>query len=1003
MDIQAWKQAVREQADRLAQGIRRRTPGAVYGLLSAASVAPIISAVTQGDYGALGAVFGVVGGVGGNLIANQIQAWRDRSEDELAADLVAKARQDKDWRETLDKLLQTLETPRLVRARLSAADRVWFVETLNRELTQVGSTLRIEGDGNVVVTGDRAITAGGDMTGNLNVTGDNATILIARDTASALVRTLRPNRLSPADLQATTESYLTYLLTRYRYLDFKGMGMADRVPLRLPLEEMYVPLKARIELPRGETWARKMRLAGRQMIEEEVAEVGQRLSEPTSLINLLGPYDGLVILGDPGAGKTTFLKYLALRLAQGQGKALNLANRLPILVPLSAYANAIAHHDVPLHQFLGEYYRGLGVDLPVDHLLETALAQGRALVMFDGLDEVQALTQRSLVVDRVVAFFAYQRQRHNKFILTSRIVGYREVRPTADGLAECTLVDFDEQDIAEFVDKWCQALERAALGASQTTTREAAAEKVELLAAVEHNNSVKQLAANPLLLTILALMKRQGVILPERRVELYDKYVETLLRHWNLARGLDRRAGRDLDVGETLKVLAPLALWMQETSPGRGLVKREAVRRQLVSIYRQRKEPDAERAARQVLADARDYASLLLERGPGEYGFIHLTFQEYLAAVGVAQLGQVVVKPVADLLLEHVDQPTWREVILLTIGYLGIVQQRDQAASEVVDQLIASQAGPPGAAVVLAGEAVADVWPGGVTPRCKDAVVEALLKTLRADTQVQPPTRAAAGDVLAKLGDPRFRADAWYLPDEPWLGFVEIPAGSFWMGEGTERHRVDLLTFYIGRYPVTVAQFKAFVEASGYQPEDPDCLRDPLNRPVRWVSWHEARHYCQWLTETLRGWDQTPEPLARRLRGGGRLTLPSEAEWEKAARGTDGRMYPWGQRPDPNRANYTDSQIGDTSAVGCFPGGVSPYGVEDMAGNVWEWTRSEYRDYPYRPKDDREIIDDKVASRPVRGGGFYYGGDFVRCAYRYGEIYDNRSYRIGFRVAHSGL
>ena len=250
--------------------------------------------------------------------------------------------------------------------------------------------------------------------------------------------------------------------------------------------------------------------------------MGERLSEPQSLLDLLARHDGLIILGDPGAGKTTFLKYLTVRLAAGEGPALGLGNRLPILVPLSAYANALASGDVALQEFLGAYYRNLGVRLPVEALLEAALESGQALLMLDGLDEVQALDRRTTVVDRVEQFFAFHRQAGNKFLLTSRIVGYREVRHTAAGLAECTLIDFDDGDIADFVDKWTQALERAIKGETEAAQAEAAAEKGELLFAVQRNPGVRQLASNPLLLTILALMKRQGVALPERRVQLYD-------------------------------------------------------------------------------------------------------------------------------------------------------------------------------------------------------------------------------------------------------------------------------------------------------------------------------------------------------------------------------------------------------------------------------------------------------------------------------------------------
>ena len=195
-----------------------------------------------------------------------------------------------------------------------------------------------------------------------------------------------------------------------------------------------------------------------------------------------------------------------------------------------------------------------------------------------GWTKCRRCKQRALVVERVETFFDHQRKQGNKFIVTSRIVGYRDVRLAAEGLQECTLVDFDDDDIVLFLGKWTQAIEQAAKGESTFTQLEAAEEKAEMLFALERNPGVRQLAANPLLLTILALMKRQGVLLPERRVQLYEQYIQTLLRHWNLARGLDKRGARDLDVLETTRVLAPLALWMQETSPGAGLVKRGAVR-----------------------------------------------------------------------------------------------------------------------------------------------------------------------------------------------------------------------------------------------------------------------------------------------------------------------------------------------------------------------------------------------------------------------------------------
>jgi formylglycine-generating enzyme required for sulfatase activity len=289
------------------------------------------------------------------------------------------------------------------------------------------------------------------------------------------------------------------------------------------------------------------------------------------------------------------------------------------------------------------------------------------------------------------------------------------------------------------------------------------------------------------------------------------------------------------------------------------------------------------------------------------------------------------------------------------------------------------------------------------------------LRSTLAHGALPPVDRAQAGDSLATIGAPRFRADAWYLPDEPLLGFVEIPSGPFLMGSDQSsdpevsedempQHTLTLPRYYIGCYPVTVAQFRAFVEASGHRPEDERSLRGLSNHPVVNITWYETIQYCDWLTAQLRTWEGTPEPLARLLRHEGwRLTLPSEAEWEKAARGSDGRLYPWDNDPDLNRANYADTDINATSAMGCFLGGVSPYGVEEMSGNVWEWTRSLWgRDwlqpefkYPYALDDGREDLEAPREMLRVRRGGAFYGGRRdVRCAVRRWDLPFNRSRRL---------
>jgi len=261
------------------------------------------------------------------------------------------------------------------------------------------------------------------------------------------------------------------------------------------------------------------------------------------------------------------------------------------------------------------------------------------------------------------------------------------------------------------------------------------------------------------------------------------------------------------------------------------------------------------------------------------------------------------------------------------------------------------------------------------------------------------------------------------LPDEPLLGFIEIPAGPFTMGsndpedsfldieKASPAHPLTLPTYYIARYPVTVAQFRAFVEARGHRPANERCLHGLANHPAVYVSWQDARAYCKWLTEQMQQQpEKTPASLAEFLRQPEAcVTLPSEAEWEKAARGPEGFVYPWGNEPDPNCANYADTGIDATSTVGCFPGGASvAYRVEELSGNVWEWTRSVLGDYPYpegaQERAERELLQsDGTEPRVLRGGCFADVARNCRCALRNRVIARYIDFVVGFRVVLAAL
>jgi formylglycine-generating enzyme required for sulfatase activity len=206
-----------------------------------------------------------------------------------------------------------------------------------------------------------------------------------------------------------------------------------------------------------------------------------------------------------------------------------------------------------------------------------------------------------------------------------------------------------------------------------------------------------------------------------------------------------------------------------------------------------------------------------------------------------------------------------------------------------------------------------------------------------------------------------------------------------WFLDEEPAHEVSVDAFYIDLYEVTNALYKTCEEEGVCKPPQSSLSNNRLeyygnpefdNYPVIKVDWNQAKTYCEW-------------------RG---ARLPTEAEWEKAARGTDGRMYPWGGKLDETLANY-HWNVSDTTAVGSYENGKSPYGVYDMAGNVWEWVSSLYKPYPYAANDGRESLS-ATGPRVMRGGGWgQEGGNSVSVSYRFGYDPTNTNLDLGFRCA----
>ncbi len=769
-------------------------------------------------------------------------------------------------------------------------------------------------------------------------------------------------------------------------------------------------------------------------------------SRPLTALEAASNQRQMVLLGDPGGGKSTFANYLALCLAgarleemgetcalQGEGWLGHIGPvwthgaQLPLRVTLRHFA-ASEHNDGTAAGLWAFVVESLTEDSLADFAphLRQKLLDGRVLVIADGLDEVADPEERASVRQALADFATTYGHPKNHYLVTCRVYAYQDPAWQLERFAAHTLAPFSQEQIDAFVDCWYREVCR--LG---WKTEGEARDLTSRLQGATRRPDLAPLARSPLQLTMMASLHFSWGRLPDDRAELYQEMVRLLLVRWQEARlGEEAAATQAVSAGDLESALERVAFEAHRAQEGAEGVA-DVGQAMLLDVLKGYQEGSWDRA-QELLTYIRERAGLLLEQEPGVYTFPHRSYQEYLAGSYLAREPDFP-DQAARLIGDNYAQ--WREVVLWAVDVMASLKRMTHVAVDAAAALcprLMSQ-GPPSdmewRSAALAGEALLEIGLKEVHARERHKQVldrlQSWLVALVEQGALPPQERAGAGDTLARLGDPRFDPNVFWLPHrfqgkpEPLLGFLPVPAGEFQMGTREEeipslreryggsqswyerevpQQQITVSTFYIARYPVTVAQFRAFVGAIGFQPGDPGCLRDPDSRPVVRVTWHEARAYCDWLADELRGRENLPPELAVALRDRGwTVRLPTEAEWEKAARGSDGRHYPWGDEFDRDRCNSGEDEINNTSSVGLFPAGASPYGAADMAGNVFEWCQSLYKPYPYRVNDGREGLEAE-GSRVLRGGSWDYDRDVARCACRYDDHPELRYYVVGFRV-----
>ncbi|MCA9985991.1 MAG: SUMF1/EgtB/PvdO family nonheme iron enzyme, partial [Anaerolineales bacterium] len=876
-----------------------------------------------------------------------------------------------------------------------------------------GSGAIAQGEGATAV-GKRGVLVDGDVGGDV-IPGQKLVVTVHE--GGTLVWHNEQGSEEPViDHQTTRDRYLAHVIAHNRYLQLQGVRSGGRL-VHIELEQIYITLRAtqqRTVLAEERWLAEEKGLAPGERHRAGLA-TGETVTETVtvSVNEALSTHRRLVVLGDPGSGKTTLLRYLALLYARdlrgpagAVHRALGLAESglLPILLPLrqiGAFLQAHAEESIEgprlLLEFLRRYLENERIDVPLA-FFDPYLTQGQAVILLDGLDEVAGTELRRRVARLVERFTqAYPACR---YLVTSRIVGYEGAARLGEGYVTTTVQDFTLADVMQFLGYWHRLVLIGQMGPGPSAENEARRQTEQLLAAIRDNERIRELAINPLMLTVIALVHRDRVKLPDRRAELYDEAVAVLLGKWDEARGVVSEQpilpDRPFDATDRRLLLQSVALHMHEQQQKE--IETEALRGLLRQLFGPLvggavadDETVVDKVVSRFLRLIEERTGLLVARGDGVYSFSHLTFQEYLAALAVAARDDYVAYT-----LGHSGEGWWREVILLEAGYLSL------SSKERTTRLVAALADYRPEPVlyhnlVLAAECLRDVGEGRVDQVVAAAIPRRLRTALEAPPswlarwfkQAQATTewverRSAAMNALVRAG-----AGYWTMPyGEP--EWVAIPAGEFTMGSDqghdNERpvHPLYLPTYAIARVPVTNAQYQLFVTAEGHKaPEHWPDGRIPKgleSHPVVHVCLRDAEAYCAWLSQVT----------------GKDIRLPREAEWEKAARGnSDAREYPWGNTFDRLRCNTHELGLGTTSAVGIFPNGASPYRVSDMSGNVWEWTRSRYESY--EPDDDREKMPLK-SQYVVRGGSWHGHAGYARVASRFYGVPSTRNSRFGFRV-----